>query len=54
MPNGQTQMNQESSARERTNVIVERNGLQLAINYNFARSFGKIVSRPDPPDQVGA
>ena len=52
MPNGRTQMNQATPAKESITVVGERNGLQLAIQHSPAKSLGKIISRPDSPDLI--
>jgi dTDP-4-dehydrorhamnose 3,5-epimerase len=45
-------MNQATHAKESIFLVGERNGLQLAIKHNSARSLGKIISRPDSPDLI--
>jgi len=52
MPNGRTQMNQATSAKESSTIVGERNGLLLAIRSSSTRSLGKIISRPDSPDLI--
>jgi dTDP-4-dehydrorhamnose 3,5-epimerase len=52
MPDGRTQMNQATRARESITVVGERNGLQLAIQHGPAKNLGKIISRPDSPNLI--